>query len=255
MPKRTNVLISLLLFLFGIAGTLAAEPIGVAEYQGNPKSIELNEKGAAAAQAQNFKQAEDYFRKALVADPNNLTAVFNLSSLHLRSNDTAKAIALLTKYTKKHSKDAGLFARLGDAYFASKKIELAIENYKAAFETNPLTPGIAAKLGTLFTLTNNLDDAEIMLLEAVKLEPKDSNLLTNLSSVFLANGKPEKAVSTAKRGLQIQATSALYLTLGTAYEILKDYKNSVIALQRAKDLGDTSSELQDKISDLKKNVS
>jgi len=229
-----------------------AEVRNAIEYQGNAKSIELNEKGTAAAQAKNFKQAEEYFRQALIADQYNLTVVFNLSSLYIRNKKEQKAIALLLHHVKDITDDAGLFLRLGDAYFASKQIKEAATYYKKAFNIDPGTPKVAEKLATLYTLTKNLDEAEKMLLHAIKIEPKDGQLLANLSGVFLANGKTEKAISTAKRALQLHVTSELYVTLGTAYEIRKDYKSSLIAFQRAVDLGDKRKELKNKIIDLKK---
>ena len=81
-----------------------------------------------------------------------------------------------------------------------------------------------------------------------------SQLLANLSSVFLATGKTDKAISTAKRGLQVNASPELYITLGNAYELQKDYKNSLIAFERAADLGDKKPELKTKIEQLKKQV-
>ena len=94
-----------------------------------------------------------------------------------------------------------------------------------------------------------------MLNRAVKQNPKDTQLLANLSSVQLANGNPQQAISTAKRAIQILPTSEVYITLASAYEALKDYKNSLIAYQRAVDLGDKRPELQKKIEGLSDAVS
>lgn len=219
---------------------------------GNPKSLELNEKGTAAAQAGDFAKAEELLRQATNIDPNNITAVFNLSGVYLRNKKEQQAIQLLLDYTKKVPNDAGLFARLGDAYFATKQIELAASQYEKSLKLNPAYPHSAARLGTIYTMLNKLDGAEKMFLKAVEQNPSDAQLLANLGSVFLANSKPERAVSTAKRGLQIKPSSSLYVTLGSAYEMLKEFDSSLIAFERARDLGDKSEDLQKKIEHLNK---
>ncbi len=225
------------------------------EAVGNPLSLDYNEKGVAAVGAKNFSAAEDLFRKALAADPKNTTAMFNLAGVLLTNKKEETAVALLKDYLTQFDKDPGLYARLGDAYFATKKVPESAAAYEKALSTDPEYPGAHAKLATIYGLLNRLEDSERMLLRAVELNPKDGQSLNNLSAVFLANGKPDKAVSTAKRALQVKASSEIYVTLGSAYESLKDYKNSMIAYQRAIDLGDKRDELKKKVAGLKEVVS
>ena len=63
-----------------------------------------------------------------------MTAVFNLAGMYLTNDKSKAAIVLLQDYTKKYPGDAGLYARLGDAYFGSKQLDKAIVNYKQAVE-------------------------------------------------------------------------------------------------------------------------
>jgi len=221
---------------------------------GDPRSLELNEQGIAAIKARNLKQAEELFRKAISADAKNITAVFNLAGVLMANKKEKEAIDLLTHYLKDYPEDPGMWVRLGDAWFASKNIKEAAKAYEKAAATFPNYPGLAAKLGTIYGLQNKIDLAEKMFLQAVAEDPKNHQLLANLASIFLGNGKPDKAISTAKRALAIKATSEVYITLGTAYEIQKDYKNALIAFQRAADLGDKREELKKKIAALKESV-
>ena len=96
---------------------------------------------------------------------------------------------------------------------------------------------------------------KLLLRKAHSLNPKDAQTAANLSSVLLANENPKEAVTYAKRAIQLSPSKEVYITLGTAYEILKDYKNALISFERAQDLGDKSSELDDKIDDLKEVIS
>lgn len=222
-----------------------------AESKSNPAALALNERGIAAVKAKDFVNAEDLFRKALASDPNNLTAVFNLAGVYLVNNRPEAAVSLLEQYTANHVDDAGLFVRLGDAYFATHKINQARRAYETVLKLAPNYQGLAGKLGTVYMLSNRPADAEKMLRVVALQKPKDGAALANLSSVLLGNGKHAEAIATAKRALQLKATKEVYVTLGTAYELTKDYKNALVAFERAVDLGDKRPELARKIAGLK----
>lgn len=221
----------------------------------NSKSFELNEKGAQATSQKNFILAEELFRKSLSEDPGNVTAAFNLAGIYVANKKEDQAVALLNDYVQRFKKDPSLFARLADAHFALKNLTSAEENYRKVIELAPKYPGAQAKLATVYSLQNNTKLAEVHLVKAVEANPKDPQLLANLSAIFLANAKPEESVSAAKRALKIKSSAETYITLGSAYENLKDYKNSLISFERAQDLGSKSETLAKHIEELKKRAS
>lgn len=219
---------------------------------GNAASIELNEKAVKAVQQHDFAKAEALFRKSLAADPRNLTAAYNLAGVYLNNKRQKEALALLNQYIKDFSKDPGLYARRGDVHFSLKDTSAAAKDYEQAIKLEPQYPGLSAKLATIYTLQKRMPDAEKMMLTAVEQEPKNGQLLQNLSALFLVNGKPNESISAAKRALQVSPNADIYITLGNAYEALGDTKNSLISFQRASDLGSTKPELKAKIDELKK---
>lgn len=221
-----------------------------ASYTAAPASIELNEKAVLAVNSRDFAEAESLFKKSLAADPKNVTAVVNLAAMYLTNKKNTEAIKLLEEYTVSYPEDASLQARLGDAYFASKRVGDATSAYERALKIDSQYPNVAARLGTLYTLSRKLPDAERLFMLAVEQDPRNGQALASLSSILLANGKPDMAVRMAKRALQINPTKELYITLGSAYEALHDLKNSTIAFERARDLGDTSPELRAKLEEL-----
>jgi len=227
-------------------------PATEASYTATPASIELNEKGVLAVNSRDYLEAEDLFKKSAAADPKNVTAVVNLAAMYLTNKKNKEAIDLLEEYTATYPGDASLQARLGDTYFASKRVGDATRAYERALKLDPKYPNAAARLGTLYTLSRKLPDAERLFLQAVEQDPRNGQVLASLSSILLANGKPDMAVRMAKRGLQVNPTKELYITLGSAYEALKDLKNSTIAFERARDLGDNSPELRAKLEELEK---
>ncbi len=220
----------------------------------NPKSLELNEQGVSALQKSDYEKAESLLRQALILDEGNLSAAYNLAGLYLGTKREQQAIALLRDYQEKGVDDLPMLARLGDAYFGSKQLDLAAKSYEKVLSKEPKYPGVAARLGTVYSLQDRLQEAEKALLQAVEMEPKNGEIVSNLSAIYLANGKAEKAISAAKRALAIEAKKETYITLGMAYENLKDYDNSLIAFQRAADLGDDNEALEEKIEEIEEKL-
>lgn len=253
--KKTNIVVHTL-FLAGTLTSLLFTQVSLtfaAEAIEQEKSLTLNEQGTKAAQAGRIEQAKELFRKAIVTDPGNLTAVFNLAGMYITLRRETEAVSLLQDYITKYPKDVGLHARLGDAYFANKQVSEAHESYQTALELDGENVELLQKQATILSLQNRLGEAEALLLKAAEIDPKNADTLSNLSSIFLANRKPEKAISTAKRALQIEPSGDLYVTLGTAYEYLKDYKNSLIAFERAQSLSEEEqTDIAQKIEALRK---
>jgi len=218
------------------------------------RSLELNEQGVVAIKGRDFDRAESLFKQALDTDEKNLTAVFNLAGMYITNKKDAQAVTLLSKYAKDYPSDAGLQARLGDAYFSSQNPKGAIEAYNRALTLDPNYPNVPARLGTLYTLSNNLPKAAAMFERAVKQNPSDVQSLHNLSSLYLGLDRPKDAVSTAKRAIQLSSSPQGYATLGSAYQQLNDDKNALMAFQRAKELGYKDKNLSSIIEDLEKRL-
>lgn len=216
------------------------------------RSLELNEKGVMAIKMRDFERAETLFAEALSIDSKNITAVFNLAGMYITNKKESLAVALLEKYSSDFPKDAGLQARLGDAYFSSQNPESARVAYEQAYKLDPNYPTLPVRLATVYSMTKKLDKAVAMYEKAVKLNPKDFQSLRNLSSLYVALNKPHQAISTAKRALQISSSPDLYVTLGTAYQDVRDPKNALIAFRRAEEMGHKDPALSKIIEDLAK---
>jgi tetratricopeptide (TPR) repeat protein len=214
------------------------------------RSLELNEQGVSAIKAKDFAKAETLFTEALNVDSRNITAVFNLAGMYITNKKEGQAVSLLQKYTREFPKDAGLHARLGDAYFGSQDPKNAIASYEKALQLDPKNPLIPVRLATLYAMSKKLDKAAQMYEQALKHNPRDTQSLQNLSSIYLALNKPQQAIATAKKALQISTSPDLYVTLGNAYQDLKDPRNALIAFQRAREMGHKDPNLTKVIEDL-----
>jgi tetratricopeptide (TPR) repeat protein len=215
------------------------------------RSLELNEKGSQLAQKGNYLEAQVAFSQALETDKRNITAVYNLAGMYLHNKRPKQAVKLLGEYVDRDKTDAGLATRLGDAYFSSKDVKNAQKWYREALTRDASYPETGGKLAALLTLSGKLDEAEKILVQAIKSEPKNSQLKNNLAALLLSNKKPQDAI---KLGLEVAKTNPspeIYITLGSSYSQTSEYKKALDAYKKAKELGDTSSELQAEIERLK----
>lgn len=253
-PRAAVHLKAILSLILACAATVPLLPINAQEAASKTKqprslsaqsqrSLELNEQGVAAIKTRDYTRAETLFSEALSVDSRNITAVYNLAGMYITNKKEPQAVQLLTKYTHEFPKDAGLQARLGDAYFGSQDPKNAIRAYERALQLDPKNPTVPVRLATLYAMTNNLSKAASFYEQAIKLDPKDSQSLRNLSSIYLALKKPQQAVSTAKRALQIAPSPELYVTMGNAYQDLNDPRNALVSFQRAQELGYKDPEL------------
>ncbi len=224
------------------------------EVKVNPKSLELNEKGAVAMQAHDNEGAEKLFKQAYDIDPSNITAAYNLAGSYVANKKESEAIKLLSGIAKSNPKDAGIYARLGDAHFSNQNVNEARNAYEKAYALDSNYPSIPMKLGVIYSMNNKLNKAEKMLEKAVEQNPEDSKTLANLASVLLANKKPEEAIRAAKKSLQGKVAADTYITLGQSYDSIKEAKNALISYEKAMALGKSTPELLTRVKELKEFV-
>lgn len=218
---------------------------------GDSKSIELNESGVAAMKSKDFVTAEENFKKALSANKQNITAAYNLAGAYILNKKEGDAITFLKGYLADYNQDAGLWVRLGDAQLSQAKPKEAITSYHKARALAPQYAGLSKRIASTYTLIGDFAAAEQYYLEVVKATPQDLESLTNLSSIFLAREKPDMAISSAKRAIQIKPSSQLYSTLAGAYESRKEWGNAIISLEKAIALGDVTENTKKRLTNLK----
>lgn len=251
MTRRTLRLFTHVLLLLTVSTVTLAAP-STTPVVANKQSVGLNDQGVQAIHAKDFVGAESLFKKALDLDPRNATAAYNLAGMYLQNKKPELALTLLKGYVQRAPDDAGIFARLGDAYFASKRTAEAQLSYEKALQLDPAIDGVARKLATLYVLRGKTTEAEKLLVTALKQSPGNNEILSNLSSVYYANGKTELAINSAKQALQSKPSAELYVTLGLSYERLKDYQNSLTAYQKALVMDGARKDIREKITELSK---
>ena len=115
----------------------------------------------------------------------------------------------------------------GDILMARKMYREAIETYSGAGLDSAI---IANKVGIAYHQLMELDPARKNYERAIRLDPKYSEAVNNLGTIFYARKSYRKAVSYYNRALKLKPNSAsIYSNLGTAQFARKKYKQALEA--------------------------
>lgn len=156
-------------------------------------SAAWNSLGTIAYHAQQYAQAEQYFRKSLAANPDEYAPLVNLAGVLLNLGQYPEAWSMNTLAVSKQPNDALAHAQLGIACFALGK----------------------------------LDAAEAELREAIRLDPRHfSNPQLVLADIYEREGKPEAAADILEQFLTLHPDFTLAPQIRERITRLRTHKRS-----------------------------
>ncbi len=107
---------------------------------------------------------------------------------------------------------------------ARKMYREAIDMYR---QGSPASPLLANKVGIAYHQMLMLDLAKKNYERAIKLDPKYSEAINNLGTIFYAQKSYRRSIGSYKRALRYTTPSAaIYANMGAAYFGRKDYRNA-----------------------------
>jgi len=113
----------------------------------------------------------------------------------------------------------------GDVYMARKMYRDAIDMYREGPADSPV---LANKIGIAFHQLALLDLAKKNYQRAISLDPKYSEAINNLGTIYYSQKNYRHSISLYKRALKVGPPSAsIYSNLGSAYFSRKDYKRAI----------------------------
>ncbi|MBV9034958.1 MAG: tetratricopeptide repeat protein [Acidobacteriaceae bacterium] len=112
----------------------------------------------------------------------------------------------------------------GDIYMARKMYREAIDMYRTG---SPDSPVLANKIGIAFHQLMQLDLAKKNYERAIKLDPKYSEAINNLGTIYYSQKSYRRSIGCYKRALRYtHPTASIYANLGAAYFGRKNYKQA-----------------------------
>ncbi|MCU0560251.1 MAG: tetratricopeptide repeat protein [Desulfobacterales bacterium] len=207
----------------------------------------LQEQGSTA-------EALQQLESAIQRNPANPELHYYLGTILEEAGRYDEAAAALVQATQKAPDNANFLFRLGIVYDKQKNKPASIETMRRVIALDPKNANALNYLGyTYAEMGENLDEAEQLILEALRHKPNDGYITDSLGWVYYQKGDYRRALEHLKRAHELVPDDPTIMEhLGDAYLKLGDKANALKFYQRALAKKDKDKEeLQLKIRQLK----
>jgi len=160
-------------------------------------------RGSLLTDMDNTKEEILDLDRAIIIDPSNEQAHYNLANAHIYNGEADNAIADKSRAININPKIAIAFANRGLAYFQKGKIRRAIEDYNEALRLEPKTSNFYIYRGEAKERLGDDDRALADFNTAIHLKP-DSSLFHNVrGTLYHKTGKLELAIKDFDAAIRI----------------------------------------------------
>ncbi|MCK5419879.1 MAG: tetratricopeptide repeat protein, partial [Desulfobacterales bacterium] len=207
------------------------------------------------------KQTEEAIQllsAAIENEPQNAEFKYYLGTFYEEEEQFGKAEIAIQEAIKLEPDNPRYYFRLGVVYDKSDKKEASMDAMRKVISLDPKHSNALNYLGyTYADLGKNLDEAERLILEALKHKPNDGYITDSLGWVYYKKGEYEKALEYLQKAIGIVPDDPIMLEhLGDAYLKLNDKTNALKFYKKSlKHKEKDKEELEKKIRELTANGS
>jgi Tfp pilus assembly protein PilF len=146
-------------------------------------------------------------------------------------------IVNVSEFLDAYPKKAVEAFKKGQDYRKQKKDEQAMKSFETAIKIAPNFYQAHTELGTLYKEAGRIDDAETEFIKAHELNRTNIEPLLNLTSLYIDENKPERAVNASQEAVKVNSRSApAFFNLGIALYKAAMLDKAEVALKRALEL-------------------
>jgi tetratricopeptide (TPR) repeat protein len=204
------------------------------------------------------KEAIKLLSDAIKNEPQNAEFKYYLGTFYEEEEQFEKAEIAIQEAIKLEPDNPKYYFRLGVVYDKSNKKEASMDAMRKVISLDPKHSNALNYLGyTYADLGENLDEAERLILEALKHKPDDGYITDSLGWVYYQKGEYEKALEYLEKAIGIVPDDPIMLEhLGDAYLKLNDKTNALKFYKKSlKHKEKDKEELEKKIRELTGNGS
>ena len=167
--------------------------IPTAAFALSPESLTYYQQAVAFERNGELEQAEQAFRQATAADPNDYLNFVKLASVLGQLGKTQEAISTYHQAAKLNSQDPMIWYSMGALYEQAGDYENAEKVYQAALTRNPAYEFGQLNLARTLILQNKYTEAEGLYEKFLATYPKHYEARKNLANLLLVSKKPADA--------------------------------------------------------------
>ncbi|SDU49868.1 tetratricopeptide repeat protein [Desulfobacula phenolica] len=140
--------------------------------------------GQSAQKADNLNLAMDFYRKALLLDPNYTRALLNLSAIHIKRGNTKRATAILEKLHAREPGNPDVMLNLGILHIRQKEYDKAKTLIEKNLEIRGDNPKALFNLAYLNQVQNRLEPALNLYKRSSVLDPDNTKAILAAASIL-----------------------------------------------------------------------
>jgi tetratricopeptide (TPR) repeat protein len=168
-------------------------------------------------QAGNLQQAEQLYRKVLLADPGHADAHHLLGALAYQLGRHERAIALISQAISLKPHAAGYHSNLGLAYQGVGQMDKAVASFREAIRIQPGAPDAHSNLANGLLRQNRLDEAVFYYRQALELRLDYPDAHCGLGVALEGQGQLDEAVVHYRQAVKLNPNLAeAHSNLGNA---------------------------------------
>jgi predicted Zn-dependent protease len=178
-------------------------------------------------------------RRCLERDPDNVALLDLLGGAYLDLKDLANATQVLSRAVTLDPHSWIAYRDLARVRLAANDPAGALEKYQAAAQAAPAEPRVVTELAGLYEKQGRIDEAIASYEALYRTDPDKQRLAANNLAMLLVTYKTDEASLERARALTVgfatSDNSSLLDTVGWVRFKRREYKDAVIALERAAD--------------------
>ena len=182
----------------------------------------------------NFKIAENLYKKILKTDPNHFESIFLLGSLSAQTKNFNEAKQLLEKaiqinpdYADAHNNFGNVLIELGD-------YQKAMGCFQKTIEIQPNFTQAHSNLGIVLKELGDYQKAISCFQKAIEIQPNFAQAHNNLGTAFKELEEYQKAMSCYQEAIKIEPNNAdAHYNLGIVFKELGEYQKAIICNEKA----------------------
>jgi len=209
-----------------------------------PSADELSAAGYNAHRANQFHEAEQFYRQALQLQPNHPHALHGLGLLLAQTGRHQQAIESLQRATLIDPEWAECLNHLGLVQLQLGKLDAAAATFARVIELEPQFPDAHNSLGVVRKHRGELSAAIDCYRRAIALRPRFPEALNNLGVALQETGALNEAVDVFREAVRARSDYVeAFSNFGNALQRAGQTSEAISILQRAVELGPTTPEL------------
>ncbi len=195
--------------------------------------------GADYARLDMLNKAKDELRLVGKYNPDDLQSHYLLALIHSTEKDYDAAAKeyeyILKTFSEAEPGNIEIYGYLGQLYYSQKKYKNAIEQFEKILKLEPDNPDVLYLLGSLYLEIDDQRKAIEMLKESIRIKPNHDGSLNTLGYIYAENNQNlEEAESLVLLALKENPNNGAYLdSLGWVYFKRGKYNEALDAFEQA----------------------